>query len=119
MTGNVTWDVVLMIAGIVAGAFAVWWRIESRVEKAKQAAYYKADQVNLRAEAAAALATTAREELARYQTHVAEHYVSKQGHREATDQIMGAFAELRGDVRGIRDRIDNFIDGETKASRRP
>ena len=110
MTGNITWDVVLTMAAVVAAAFAVWWRIESRVDRAKQDAYKKSDAANLKAEAAASLASTARGELAEYKTHVAETYVSKAGHRESTEQIMGAINSVKSAVEGTNQRIDRMFD---------
>lgn len=115
MTGNVTWDVLIGIAGIVVAAFAVWWQIESRVEKAKTAAYYKVDEANTKIAAASALAGTAREELASYKTHVAETYVSKAGMREQTEQIIGAIKEVKSDVHGINQRMDRIVDNNAKA----
>ena len=118
VTWSTLWGVIGAIAAIVVACFAVWWRIENKVKEAKQSAYYKCDDAMKMADAANAKANLAREELSSYRTHVAEMYVSKQGHREANEQLMSAFAELRGDVRGIRDRIDNFIDHENKPTGR-
>lgn len=114
MEGNITWETFWAVAAIVGASFAIWWRIENRVEKAKKDAYFKSDAANTKADAAAALASTAREELAQYQRHVAETYVSKAGHRESTDQIMKAIGDMGQDVRGIRERLDNFIDRSRK-----
>ncbi|MDZ5697830.1 hypothetical protein [Chelativorans sp. M5D2P16] len=114
MEGNVTWELlsafVAAVAAVVVAAFVIWWRIEGKVKEAKESAYRKTDEANTRADAAAALASTARQELAQYRTHVAETYVSKAGHRESTDQIMKAIGDIGQDMRGIRERLDNFID---------
>jgi len=122
MDGTVTWATLWIVMGavgtIVGACFLVWWRIEGKVSEAKQSAYNKSDAARLKAEAAAAEAIVARRELADYKTHVAETFVTKQGQREMTDQIMSAFGDLRGDFRGIRDRIDKFIDNENKPPRR-
>lgn len=118
MTWQTLWAVIGAIVAIVVFCFGIWWRIENRIKEAKQAAYHKSDAAHLRAEAAAAEAITARREIADYKTHVAETFVTKQGQREMTDQIMGAFGDLRNDFRGIRDRIDNFIDHENKPAGR-
>ncbi|WP_274426729.1 hypothetical protein [Chelativorans sp. YIM 93263] len=118
MEGNVTWQEISFIVGaimaVVIAAFAIWWRIESKVNEAKVSAYRKTDDAKMKADAAAALASTAREELAQYQRHVAENYVSKAGHRESTDQIMKAIGDIGQDMRGIRDRLDNFIDRSSR-----
>lgn len=122
MEGTVTWatlwGVIVAMAGIVVACFAVWWRIEGKVEKAKTDALTEAEAANKRADAAAGLGRMAREELSEYKTHVAETYISKEGHREANQQLMSAIGDLRGDVRGIRDRFDSFMDQEKKPSGR-
>ncbi|MND71483.1 hypothetical protein D3C80_630090 [compost metagenome] len=65
--------------------------------------------------AAAALASMAREELAAHKLHVAEHYVSKQGHRESTEQIMEAISGVKSAVDAMTLRIDRVVEGQPKA----
>ena len=48
--------------------------------------------------------------LADYRVHVAEHYVSKAGHREATATIMEAINSVRNAVEGLGTRIDRMYD---------
>lgn len=80
------------------------WFIWSRIEKAKQAAI-------LKAEAAAATAQLAREELAQYRTHVAETYATKIGLNESLTRVHDALDRLT-------DRIDALIaQGNSKPSR--
>ena len=110
LTGDITWGDVTMVAGIVAAAFAIWWRIESRADRAKKAAYFKVDQAEKKIAAAHATASLAREELAEYKTHVAETFVTKKGLREQTDQILGA-------INGLNDRIDRILENRPRSGR--
>lgn len=73
LTGDITWGDVTTVAGIVSAAFVIWWRIESRADRAKKVAYFKVAKSNTSISAAHATATLAPEELAEYTTHVAEN----------------------------------------------
>lgn len=64
---------------------------------------------------AQALASLAREELAAHRLHVAETYVSKQGHRESTEQIMEAISGVKSAVDAMTLRIDRVVEGQPKA----
>lgn len=98
---------IILIVGAVTGA---WWRVESKVKEAKEAAYHKCDEANLKADAAASLASLAREELSSYKTYVAEHYISKAGHRETMDQVMAGLNGVKTAVDGTNQRIDRLFD---------
>lgn len=113
------WAAIAAFLSVSGTLWLIWWKIVGIVKEAKEAAYHKSDEAKIKAEAAAATAMLSREELATYKTHVAETYISKAGHRETTDQIMGAIKELGGDVRGIRQRMDTFLDNERKSARKP
>lgn len=102
---------VVLIVGAVTGA---WWRVEGKVKEAKQSAYHKSDEARALASAAEAKATLAREELATYKTHVAETYISKAGHRETTEQIMGAISSVKTAVEGTNQRIDRLFDDRSR-----
>lgn len=103
------WGLGLFIT--VSGAlWAIWWRIEGRVKEAKT-------EATLKAESAAALATTARQELADHKLHVAETYVSKAGHRESTEQIMAALNNVKTAVDGTNQRIDRLFEASPKRTR--
>lgn len=117
LSGEITWGDITTIAGIVAGAFAIWWRIENRADKAKKAAYYKVDQANTAISAASATAALAREELAEYKTHVAETYVTKAGMQEQTSQIISAINAVKSDVNGLNERIDRILESRPRSGR--
>lgn len=107
---------ILLVIGAVAGA---WWRVESKADKVKEAAYHRSDEAKTAASAAAAVAALAREELKDYKTHVAETYISKAGHRETTEQIMGAIGSVKTAVEGTNQRIDRLFDDRSRSGRPP
>lgn len=76
------------LAGLITG---VWWRVESRIEAAK------------------ALAAKAASELAEYKTHVAETYITKEGLREQTGQVMAGIGELKASITSVHGRIDSIM----------
>lgn len=104
MVGTVTWEVLAGLAAILFGAFAIWWRIEGRIKEARQDAGKQAD-------AASSQAIHTASQLAEYKTHVAETYVSKEGHKQSTDQIMTAIVSVKTAVEGTNQRIDRLFDG--------
>ena len=102
MTGPITWDAAWLVAGVVAASFVIWWRIEGRVKEAKAEATMKADSAGAKADLVSA-------QLAEHKLHVAETYISKQGHRESTDQVMGAIAAVRSEISGTNSRLDKLF----------
>lgn len=97
----------LLVLGAVGTA---WWRMESKVDKARS-------DGSLRTEAVAAIASETRKELDAHKLHVAEAYVSKQGHREATDQIMTALDSVKSSIDGTNQRIDRLFENSAKRTR--
>lgn len=103
VTWSALWGVIAAIAAIVVACFAIWWRIEGKIAASKQSAYLKCDAASAKADLTAT-------QLAEYKTHVAETYVSKAGHRESTEQIMGAINSVKSAVEGTNQRIDRMFD---------
>lgn len=102
-----------LILGIVVVCTGAFWRIWGLIEKAK-------NEASLRAEAAHALASSTRAELAAHQLHVAETYVTKQGMSEQTDRIMTAINDVGKRVDGLGTRLDTFYQNQpTARSRAP
>ena len=99
MTGALTMELVLFGIAVFGAISGVWWRVEQRIDGAKNRAQLVAD------------------DFARYQTHVAEHYVSKSGLREVRDEIMGALDKFGGNLDRINDRIDRVADKPAPVSR--
>lgn len=86
---------------VVFGALAgLWWRVEARIESAKT-----------RAELVA-------KELAVYQRHVAETYVTKDGLREQISQVMSGISDLKQSVGHVANRVDSLVDQQTQPTRR-
>ena len=83
----------VMVFGAVSG---VWWRIESKVKVAED----KAD----RAEAI----------LAAHKLHVSESYVSKQGLRETTEQILASISGVKDAVDNMTLRVDRIVEDQAK-----
>ena len=83
----------VMVFGAVSG---VWWRIESKVKVAED----KAD----RAEA----------NLAAHKLHVSESYVSKQGLRETTEQILASISGVKDAVDNMTLRVDRIVENQAK-----
>jgi len=110
LTGDITWGDITTVAAIVAAAFAVWWRIESRADQVGDDAEKSANT----AHAAASLALT---QLAEYKTHVAETYITKAGMKETTDQILGAVHGVKSDVHGLNERIDRILENRPRTGR--
>lgn len=81
--------VLVPLLGLV---FTVWWKVESKIEAVRAKAQSNSD------------------ELAAIRLHTAEFYVSKDGLREVTGQIMGAIADVKGSLDSMRDRIDRAFD---------
>lgn len=100
MEGNITWEALWAVAGIVGAAFVIWWRIEMRVERAKKDAHFKVDAVAARADLTAA-------QLAEYKTHVAEQYATKAG---VTEQMI----TLTKAVNDVGERLDKRLDAMTE-----
>ena len=92
----------------VLGAVGYWLRhIEQKIDKTIKTSIESVDQ---RAVTAAALAELTRQQLADHKLHVAETYITKAGHRETTDQLMGMLREMTGDIRALRERFDQWMD---------
>lgn len=101
MTGAEIMAVVGFFVTLFLAALTVWKYIDSKI-----------GAVNNRVDAAAAIAALARSELATYQTHVAETYVSKAGLSEQTSQIMGAISAVKQAVDGMTMRIDRVVENQ-------
>lgn len=107
---TITAELVGFILGLMAAAWAVWWKVSGLVESAKSAAINAA----LLAQTKADILQTA---LHDHKLHVAETYVSKSGMREQTEQIMSAIKDVGSHVNTINERLDRFVEGQ--ATRRP
>ncbi|MEF2550014.1 hypothetical protein VQ042_01375 [Aurantimonas sp. A2-1-M11] len=110
MTGPELMAVVVFGLTVFGVIWAGWRYVESRIDKAKCEAIQRAKDAGKQAEAATALASYAQSQLAEHRLHVAEHYVTKSGLREATEHIMEAIAGVRGSLDSLGSRIDRMIE---------
>jgi hypothetical protein len=58
-----------------------------------------------------------RDDLAAQKLHVAENYVSKAGHREATMQIMDAISAVKLSIDGTNQRHDRVLESKPPTRR--
>ncbi len=94
MSEAVTWFQIAVALVSIAGALGgVWWRLQNQVST-NRAEHEK--------------------ELAAYKLYVAEHYVSKQGHRETMDQVMDAITSVKQAIDGTNLRIDRMWEAGAK-----
>lgn len=99
------------VLGIVAGAFYWLWAQIGRVrDDAEKDVAQVRGEASLRAEAAQALANVVARELADHKLHVAQTYITRQGMREVTDQIMEAIGGLGSQISSMNGRIDRMLE---------
>lgn len=95
--------IVLFFMSVSGALWAIWWRIEGKVEKAKA-------EASTVAAAANALASLTRQELADHRLHTAETYVTKVGMQEQTSQIMRAIEGVGNRIDGMNERLDRAFE---------
>lgn len=100
--GTISISTILVVIGMLSGGL---WFLWSRIEGAKK-------EASLRAEAAHALASTTKAELADHKLHVAEKYVTKEGMSEQTERIMNAISDVGARVEGLGPRIDRLYENQ-------
>lgn len=91
--------------------WGIWWRIEGKVKEAR------ADAMQ-RAEAAAALAAMARQEVADLRLHAAEHYATKDGMQRQTDSLLRAIESVGNRIDGLNERLDRAFEARPPARTR-
>lgn len=87
------------IVALLGLVLTIWWKVESKIEAAKK----KAEGVE--------------RELAAHKLHTAETYITKQGLRETTEQIMGAISGVKTAVENMTLRVDRIVENQNKAPR--
>ncbi|MEK1891965.1 MAG: hypothetical protein AAAB20_01475 [Rhizobium sp.] len=97
--------VVLFFLTVAGAGWGIWWKIDGKLAAART-------EAATAAASASALAALAREELALHKLHTAEHYVSKAGLRETTDQIMEAISGVKAAVDNMTLRVDRIVEGQ-------
>lgn len=102
MTGAEIMAAAGFILLLFAQAFAVWRYVEGKITAVRTEAASKID-------AAAALATMARSELAAHKLHAAETFATKAGMQEQTTQMLRAIEGVASRIDGLNERLDNII----------
>lgn len=87
------------IVALLGLVLTVWWKVEGKIDAAKK----KAEGVE--------------RELAAHKLHTAETYITKQGLRETTDQIMGAIGDVKAAVENMTLRVDRIVENQNKPTR--
>jgi outer membrane protein TolC len=87
------------LVGLAGLMLTIWWRVEGKIEAAAK----RAEEVE--------------KELAAHKLHTAETYITKQGLRETTDQIMGAIGGVKAAVENMTLRVDRIVENQGKTPR--
>lgn len=96
MTGPEIMAVVGFIV-MLFGAFFGWWRyVEGKIKLTDD----KSDR--------------ALSELAAHRLHVAETYITKQGMRETTEQILASISGVKDAVDNMTLRVDRIVENQAK-----
>ncbi len=94
MTGPEIMAVIGFMVMLAGAGWRVWARVEAKVKVAED----KAD--------------VAGRDVSDLRLHVAEHYVSKAGHKESTEQIMEAIGGVKSAVDAMTLRIDRVVENQ-------
>lgn len=96
----------IMVAGSGAG---IWWRMDANVkEKVKDA---KDDAEKQISDLQDKIEKTS-QELTQHKLHSAESYITKQGLRETTEQIMAAIHGVKSAVDNMTTRVDRIVENQ-------
>ncbi|WFU89003.1 hypothetical protein QA644_08160 [Rhizobium sp. CC1099] len=96
MTPEEIMKAVLFFLTVAGAGWGIWWRIDNKVAESRK----ETERVA--------------EALAGHKLYVAENYVSKQGLRETTDQIMEAISGVKAAVDNMTLRVDRIVENQAK-----
>jgi hypothetical protein len=96
MTPEEIMKVVLFFLTVAGSGWAIWWKIDNKVADNRK----ETEKVA--------------EALAAHKLHSAETYITKQGLRETTDQIMGAIGGVKAAVENMTLRVDRIVENQGK-----
>lgn len=107
MTPEDIMKAILFFLTVAGSGWAIWWKIDAKVEKATTAA-------NERTKAAEEKADKAISGLAAHQIHSAEIFATKAGMQEQTAQLLRAIEtignRLDSGLAGLSDRLDRLYE---------
>ncbi|MBB4242364.1 MULTISPECIES: hypothetical protein [Rhizobium] len=101
---------VMFFLAVAGAGWGVWWKIDGKVDRVKTEADKKFADLSEEAK-------KAREDLAEHKLHSAETYITKQGLRETTDQIMSAIGGVKTAVENMTLRVDRIVENQSKQPR--
>jgi hypothetical protein len=96
----------IALAGVLVGGVVAW--VTLRIQVQQNAADVK--NSSLKADAALAAAQLVAAHLSEHKLHIAETYITKSGHRESTQQLMEAIADVKASMTGLTTRLDRIIE---------
>jgi len=79
---------------VVGFILTVWWKVETKIDKA------------------AAKAEAAQKDLAAHKLHAAETFATKAGMQEQTTQIMRAIEGVGNRIDGVHERLDRMYESQ-------
>lgn len=94
---------VLFFVGLSGALWGIWWRIEGKVDRAKDEALKRAEAAQQRADAIAM-------DLAAHRLHSAEVFATKQGMQEQTAQLLRAIEGVGNRIDGMNERLDRAFE---------
>ncbi len=108
-----TYDNLMAVVGffilVMGSAWGIWWKIDASVkEKVKDARDDAQDQLN---DLQDKIEKTS-QELTQHKLHSAESYITKQGLRETTEQIMAAIHGVKSAVDNMTTRVDRIVENQ-------
>ncbi|QXC49519.1 hypothetical protein KHC17_16780 [Agrobacterium salinitolerans] len=107
MTGAEIMAVVGFFVMLFGFFFGLWKYIDAKIGVAKA-------EASSAASAAGAMASLAREELARHKTHVAETYATKAGMQEQTTQLLRAIEGIGNRIESMNERLDRAFENQPR-----
>lgn len=109
MTDAIFWTIIGTVCGSVVCAmgFATFWmNISNRISEAKA----EADSAGLRAVQANLKVDTVQTSLGEFKVYAEREFVSRDDLKAISDHHTSQFNDLRGDLKGITQRLDRLLD---------
>lgn len=116
MTDATFWTIIGTLGGAIVCAIAFagfWMNISNRISEAKasaDAAKAEADSAGLRAVQANLKVDTVQTSLADFKVYAEREFVSREDLKAISDHHTSQFNDLRGDLKGITQRLDRLLD---------
>ncbi|MBB6304694.1 hypothetical protein [Rhizobium leucaenae] len=109
MTPEDIMKAVLFFLTVAGSGWAIWWKIDAKVEKVEGAASKKIAAAEEKANKNAA-------DLAEHKLHAAETFATKAGMQEQTAQLLRAIEGVGNRIDGLHERLDRAFERTTRAA---